>query len=106
MVCGKPPFTEADTPMAIPLRHVNERPRPPRDVEPSLDPALSDWIERLLVKDPKERPGRAAAVWDELEEIVIGLLGPRWRRDARLVERAPGIDTPRPLTPAPFRSTH
>ena len=39
------------------------------------------------------------------EEIVIGLLGPRWRREARLGASAAPVDTPKPLTPAPFEST-
>ena len=46
--------------MAILLRHVNE-PIPPRaSVDPTVDPRLSDWIERLLAKDaggpPAARP--------------------------------------------------
>src|ERR671930_638650 len=42
--------------------------------------------------------------WDAFEEIIIGLLGPRWRREARLTERAQ-TTTPNPLTPAPFQGT-
>jgi hypothetical protein len=35
------------------------------------------------------------------EETVLSLSGPRWRREARLLD--PGeVGTPRPLTPAPF----
>ena len=37
---------------------------------------------------------------------MLGLLGPRWRREARLVEKVDGgTDGAKPLTPAPFQGT-
>ena len=66
---------------------------------PSIDPALSDWVARLLEKAPEDRPPSAAAAWDALEEVVLDALGPRWRRGARLTGRTEQLDTPKPLTP-------
>ena len=83
-VVGRPPFHGTDTPMAMLMRHVNEPVVPAADIKPGVDPALSDWIGRLLVKDPAQRTQSARAAWDELEEILVELLDPRWRRDARL----------------------
>src|SRR5262249_54987257 len=40
----------------------------------------------LLVKDPAARVATADDAWESLEEILIRLLGPRWRRDAALPE--------------------
>src|SRR5947209_6100973 len=102
LLAGAVPFHDTDTPMAILLRHVNDPVPSPTTINPKLDPRLAEWIETLLHKDPKERPASADDAWDDLEEIVIGILGPRWRRDARLVERGATVDTPKPLTPAPF----
>ncbi|HET8755662.1 MAG TPA: serine/threonine-protein kinase, partial [Solirubrobacteraceae bacterium] len=102
---GNVPFHDSDAPMAILLRHVNEPIPPVKSIEPSVDQAISDWIERLLVKDPKLRIQSAVDAWDDCEEIVIGLLGPRWRREARLPAGATQVDTPKPLTPAPFEGT-
>jgi tRNA A-37 threonylcarbamoyl transferase component Bud32 len=99
---GAPPFSDTTAPMAVLLKHVNEPVPPARSVDPSVDPRISDWIDRLLVKEPADRTQTAGEAWDELEEITISLLGPRWRRDARLVESVVEKDTPRPLTPAPF----
>jgi Protein kinase domain len=99
---GRVPFHDSEAPMAILLRHVNEPIPPISTIDPSIDEAVSDWVARLLVKDPKERTQSANEAWDEYEEIVIRLLGPRWRRGARLTERAQQLDTPKPLTPAPF----
>jgi DNA-binding beta-propeller fold protein YncE len=99
---GKPPFYGDESPMVMLMRHVNEPVKPAVVVMPSVDKRLSDWIDRLLVKEPAERTRSAVEAWDALEEIVISLLGPRWRRAARLDEPAGTTGTPRPLTPAPF----
>jgi serine/threonine protein kinase len=101
LIVGQVPYPAAETPAAILVHHVNEPIPRPRDVVPALDPELSDWIEGLLQKEPERRPPSAQEAWYRLEEIVIGLLGPRWRREARL-EDANRTDTPKPLTPAPF----
>ena len=97
MFTGRVPFHDSDAPMAILLRHVNEPIPPVKSIDPSIDQGISDWIEELLVKDPAQRTQSAADAWDDFEEIVIGLLGPRWRREARLVERT---EQPRQAEPA------
>src|SRR5829696_3574643 len=102
---GKVPFHDSDAPMAILLRHVNEPIAPVKSIDPQIDQGISDWIEKMLVKDPTQRTQSAGDAWDDFEEIIIGLLGPRWRRSARLGEHAGTTDTPNPLTPAPFQGT-
>ena len=103
MLVGQVPFADTETPMAILLRHVNEPIPSPRSVNPDLDPAIADWLEKLLAKAPEDRIRNAHDAWDELEEIVLATLGPRWRREARLrQEVAPAAEPDRPLTPAPF----
>jgi hypothetical protein len=102
MFTGKVPFHDSDAPMAILLRHVNEPIPPVKSIDDSIDAGISDWVEQLLVKDPKARTQSANEAWDEFEELIIGLLGPRWRRGARLSGRTEHLDTPKPLTPAPF----
>src|SRR4051812_38008117 len=103
---GKVPFHDSDAPMAILLRHVNEPIAPVKSIDPTIDQGISDWIEALLVKDPTKRTQSAAVAWDDFEELVINQLGPRWRRSARLQEAtATAVDTPQPLTPAPFEGT-
>src|ERR671931_63237 len=87
MFTGRVPFHDSDAPMAILLRHVNEPIPPVKSIEPSVDQRISDWIEKLLVKEPSQRTQSANEAWDDFEEVLLGLLGPRWRREARLVER-------------------
>jgi hypothetical protein len=95
---GKPPFYDADEPLAILLRHITERLPPAAEVA-GVDPDISAWIERLTAKERAGRPESAAAAWEELEEILIGKLGPRWRREARLGD--PPRPIPGPATPPP-----
>jgi hypothetical protein len=88
MATGRIPFAGTDAPMALLLRHISEPARAAMSVDQGIDPRVSDWIARLLCKDPRDRPPSALAAWQELEEIVIAVAGPRWRRRAPL-EAAP-----------------
>jgi serine/threonine protein kinase len=95
---GKPPFYDADEPLAILLRHITEQLPPAAEVA-GVDPDISAWIERLTAKERAGRPESATAAWEELEEILIGKLGPRWRRESRLGD--PPRPIPGPATPPP-----
>jgi serine/threonine protein kinase len=101
---GRAPFPEGEAPMVTLTRHVSQEIPSASDISPHADQELSDWIDRLLVKDPAVRTRSPGDAWDDLEEIVIARLGPRWRRDARLPSQSKVRDAPRPLTPAPFES--
>jgi serine/threonine protein kinase len=102
---GQTPFPDEETPMAVLLHHINDPVPPLRSIDPRIDPALAEWVESLLVKDPAKRTRNAYAAWDVLEGIVIDVVGARWRRNARLVTKLETVETPQPLTPAPFESS-
>jgi serine/threonine protein kinase len=100
---GQVPFHDTEEPLAIMMRHVSDPIPPARSINPGVDGATSDWIERLLVKEPADRVQSAADAWEELEEIVLDLVGPRWRRSARLLspsQRPPDMPAG-PATPPP-----
>jgi serine/threonine protein kinase len=101
---GRPPFGDSEAPLVILNRHVNDQIPSATSENPNVDPGLSDWIDRLIVKDPAQRVRDPTQAWDELEEIVITHSGPRWRRNARLPSMGTVLNTPKPLTPAPFDS--
>ena len=84
MLSGNVPFRGSDVAMAIMLQHLNEAPPPLREARSELDPALCAWVERMLAKAPADRPESAGSAWDELEEAVIAVAGPRWHRSSRL----------------------
>jgi serine/threonine protein kinase len=100
---GRLPFHDSPTPVAILLRHVNEPIPPVIEDSPDVDRSLSEWVGRLLVKEPAERTPNAVQAWEELEEILLEQLGPRWRREARLPELGSKTTSSKPLTPAPFK---
>jgi serine/threonine protein kinase len=102
MFVGEVPFHDTEEPMAVLMRQVKDPIPPPRSLNPDLDPAISDWIERLLVKDPEQRVRAASEAWDQFEEIVLGLVGPRWRRAALLPALSTTTTVPQataPMTP-------
>ena len=78
---GSVPFGGTDQPMALLLRKVREAPPEAAGV----DPRIAGWIGALLRTDPGERPQHANEAWQQLEEIVLAIEGPLWRRGARLV---------------------
>src|SRR3982751_209311 len=96
MFTGNVPFHASAAPMAVLLPHVNEPIPPVNTIDPSIDDGISDWIEALLIKDPAKRTRSSNDAWEDFEEIIIGLLGPRWRREARLLARVERVDTPTP----------
>jgi serine/threonine protein kinase len=105
-VVGRPPFHATEAPMAVLLRHIQEEIPDVHEIDPTANRELSQWIARLLVKEPARRTQSPAQAWEDLEEIAIGQLGPRWRREARLPTHAATVGTPPPLTPAPFESRY
>ena len=99
-VVGEAPFRDTEAAVMILARHVNEQIPLAADLNPDIDPNVSDWIDRLLAKDPAERPSTPEAAWDDLEEVVIARLGPRWRREATLPPPGALADVPRARTAA------
>jgi serine/threonine-protein kinase len=71
LVTGRVPFS-GDTPVATALMQVNEDPVPPRQIRPSIPPALEAVILRTLRKDPSQRYGSAAEMRDDLKRVIAG----------------------------------
>jgi eukaryotic-like serine/threonine-protein kinase len=71
LLTGRPPFV-ADTPVSIAYKHVNEEPRPPSELEPSVPPALDAAVMRALAKDSKDRFPTAAAFRSAIEASAAG----------------------------------
>ena len=67
------------------------------------DARLARWTERMGAREPANRPASAAEAWHELEEIVVEIEQPQWRRRAALdVRPAPRMVEPEPAPePAP-----
>lgn len=105
MLSGRLPFPQEEAPMAKLMRHINEPPPHLSTVRSDVDRRLADWVMAMLEKRPEDRPGGADQAWHRLEDILIDVVGPRWRREARLPSDPGTREQQQPLTPAPFEST-
>ncbi|HZU97235.1 MAG TPA: serine/threonine-protein kinase, partial [Planctomycetota bacterium] len=65
MVTGQKPF-EGDTQMTIILQHLNQPPKPPKEVDPSIDESLSNIILNMMAKKPRYR-------YKSVDEVVKDL---------------------------------
>ncbi|HEY1711827.1 MAG TPA: protein kinase [Solirubrobacteraceae bacterium] len=104
LLTGQVPFDETDTPVAVLYRHVHEPVPSVRSIAPDVDEGIAEWLEKMLAKRPEDRFQSADEAWVALEDIVLELLGPRWRREARLALDDESARAHRTLTPASFRS--
>ena len=89
------------------MRHINEPLPSPLALNPALDPGIAAWLERMLAKDPAQRPASARHAWDQIDDHVVRAAGPFWRREARLDERLDGEHDEahsKPLSEAEFPS--
>jgi serine/threonine-protein kinase len=80
MLTGRLPFVGSN-PMALLLKHVNERPRPIAELRPDAPKAMREAIERALMKDREDRWATAGAFRDALatDEAPVA----PWRSDHR-----------------------
>lgn len=102
LLAGQVPFEETDTPVAVLYRHVHEPVPSVRSVAPDVDEGIATWLDGMLAKRPEDRFQTADAAWIELEDVVLDLSGPRWRREARLALDGGAPSAKRALTPAEF----
>jgi tRNA A-37 threonylcarbamoyl transferase component Bud32 len=66
LATGRLPF-EGESPLAVALRHVQDEPTPPRQLNPSLPRALESVILRAMAKEPTDRYASAAELGEALE---------------------------------------
>ncbi len=71
MLTGHVPF-EADTPVAISAKHVNEPPPPPKEANPEVSEGMNALILKLLAKKPEERYADAPELVADLRRAADG----------------------------------
>ncbi len=72
MLTGELPY-DAEHPVGIAMKHVDERPRPPRELDPSIPEEMNAVTVRLLAKDPEERYPDATGLLEDFERVQKGL---------------------------------
>jgi serine/threonine protein kinase len=69
MLTGRPPF-DGDTPVAVAMQHIQEKPTPPSHLNPHIPSALEEIIMRCLEKAPERRFPDGNALARALEQLV------------------------------------
>ena len=69
---GEVPF-KAETLVAVALKHVEELPRPPKEVNPNVPDGMNALILKLLAKKPEDRYRSAAELTEDLRRVRDGL---------------------------------
>ena len=87
LLTGRAPFS-GDSPVAVALQHVNQPAPSPREVQPSIPPALEAVVMKALAKDPAERYTDADSFIKALEGVEARVAArarwtPRARRSTR-----------------------
>jgi len=72
MATGVLPFN-ADTPVTVALKQIQEEPKEPKDVEPTVSLALNDIIMKAMAKKPADRYKSAS---DMLDDIFAAINNP------------------------------
>ncbi len=73
MLTGKVPF-EAESPAAVSMKHVNEPPRPPKELNPEVPEGMNALVMKLLSKKAEARHADAGELVEDLERLRNGLL--------------------------------
>ena len=69
MVTGEVPF-KADSPISVALKHINEKPTKPTEINDNINNELENLIMKALSKDPENRFNNA----EEMNEAVLSIL--------------------------------
>ena len=69
MLTGEPPFI-ADVAAAVLHQHVRVAPKPARERNPNIPPALDALVMQMIAKSPDDRPQTAAEVRDRLVQAA------------------------------------
>lgn len=72
MLTGSVPFS-ADTPLAVAMKHVSERPRRPREIVGSTPTQLEEIVLHALAKNPVDRPNDGNEFRRELHTVAEDL---------------------------------
>jgi hypothetical protein len=94
MVTGQLPY-DADTPLAIVLKHVNDPLPIPSQLNPSMPPDVERIIFKALAKNPEDRYQTAAEFIRHLDHVSAGLVIPEEDLAAGAGEVATVLGTPR-----------
>jgi len=69
LFAGRPPF-QGETAIAVAVQHLQDQPRPLREIRPDLPQPLCDLVHRLLEKLPERRYPDAATLLEDIRKLI------------------------------------
>ncbi len=66
---GSLPF-EGDSPLAVVLKHVQEKPPAPQTVNPRIDPKIASIVLKCMEKDPGQRYQTVNELYEALTKVT------------------------------------
>lgn len=100
MATGRVPF-DADNSVGIAIKHIQESPLPPIELNPDLSPALNRIILTCMEKNPEDRYASASDLVDDLKNFRT-----LSNRDTVYMKRASSVSTFHPGDHKPARKKH
>jgi serine/threonine protein kinase len=79
LLVGRPPFAETQDPVDVMDRHLHDRVPKVCDLLPGISLEMTEWIDRLVAKNPSDRPRSAVEAWDGLARLLTEDVGTSWR---------------------------
>jgi serine/threonine-protein kinase len=67
---GKVPFS-GNAALEVAMKHVQERPKPPHEVKPSVPPAVEAIVLKMIAKEPAERYPSFAEAYAALMRVPV-----------------------------------
>jgi serine/threonine-protein kinase len=92
---------EADSPIALAIKHVSEAVRPPKEVNPEIPEGMNALVSGLLVKKAEDRHGSAVEVAEDLRRVRDGHL-PLGMGPEGAVKEVPSRISAQATTPIPL----
>ncbi len=98
---GRPPYT-GSTPQAVMRKHLTERPRPLRALNPAISPSMEFIVQKAMARDPSRRYATAAELMEDLAKVAAGQ---ELDRTGILQTAPPARPRPAPVLERPSPST-
>ena len=69
MMTGQPPF-DGETPVSVALQHINAKPRPMSEINPTVPPAMERVVSKAMEKRPENRYQSALEMAQDLQRAL------------------------------------
>jgi eukaryotic-like serine/threonine-protein kinase len=103
MLTGNLPY-EAESPIALAVKHVSEPVCPPKEVNPEVPEGMNALVSGLLAKKPEDRHQSAVEVAEDLQRVCDGLM-PSNKRPTRAQTKKAARTKRQTTAPIPLAAT-